>query len=168
MALLLFSLALLAQFWDTPQRMAVAWGLAVVWLLARGGATVKQSLLPAAGAADGELVNRGELETALRRSHRQPHHAHPGHRPCWSVSRPSASDCARRVARDQAAAQAAADTGVPADMPWLAKAVLFAREITPASSASATAAMAMAVGAAPPCTLGLECCCLCCYVTAAE
>lgn len=52
---------------------------------------------------------------------------------------------ARRVARDQAAAQAAADTGVPADMPWLAKAVLFARE-HPGLTASATAAMAMAVG----------------------
>lgn len=37
-ALLLLSLALLAQFWDTPQRMAVAWGLAVVWLLAWGAA----------------------------------------------------------------------------------------------------------------------------------
>lgn len=39
-ALLLLSLALLAQFWDSPQRLTVAWGLAALWLLAWGGALV--------------------------------------------------------------------------------------------------------------------------------
>jgi len=52
---------------------------------------------------------------------------------------------ARRAAHEQAAAQAAADTGVPADMPLLAKAVLFARE-HPGVTASAAAAVAMAAG----------------------
>ncbi len=52
---------------------------------------------------------------------------------------------ARRAAHEQAEAQAVADTGVPADMPWLAKAVLFARE-HPGVTASAAAAVAMAAG----------------------
>lgn len=52
---------------------------------------------------------------------------------------------ARRAVYEQAVAQAAADTGVPADMPWLAKAVLFARE-HPGVTASAAAAVAMAAG----------------------
>lgn len=37
-ALLVVSLAVLAQFWDTPQRVSVAWWLAVFWLLSWGGA----------------------------------------------------------------------------------------------------------------------------------
>jgi uncharacterized membrane protein YqjE len=37
-ALLLLSVALLVQFWDTPQRVLVAWVLAAVWLAAWGGA----------------------------------------------------------------------------------------------------------------------------------
>lgn len=37
-ALILLSLALMAQFWDTPQRLTVAWSVAAVWLLLWGGA----------------------------------------------------------------------------------------------------------------------------------
>lgn len=39
-ALLLLSLALIAQFWDTPQRMLVTWLVAGAWLLVWGGAFV--------------------------------------------------------------------------------------------------------------------------------
>lgn len=37
-ALLLLSLAVLVQFWDTPHRALVAWVVAAVWLLAWGAA----------------------------------------------------------------------------------------------------------------------------------
>lgn len=37
-ALVLLSLALMVQFWDTPQRVLVAWLVAGVWLVLWGGA----------------------------------------------------------------------------------------------------------------------------------
>ncbi|MCJ0763617.1 phage holin family protein [Variovorax terrae] len=39
-ALLALSAAVVVHFWDTPHRPAVAWGVALVWLLLWGGALV--------------------------------------------------------------------------------------------------------------------------------
>lgn len=36
-ALLMFSIALLVHFWDSPQRLTVAWSVAGAWLLIWGG-----------------------------------------------------------------------------------------------------------------------------------
>lgn len=36
-ALLMFSIALLVHFWDSPQRLTVAWSVAAAWLLIWGG-----------------------------------------------------------------------------------------------------------------------------------
>lgn len=36
-ALVVFSMALVVQFWDTPQRLTVAWSVSAAWLLLWGG-----------------------------------------------------------------------------------------------------------------------------------
>ena len=59
-ALLMLSAAVLVQFWDTPQRTAVAWGVAVLWLL--GWAVALASLVSVAQKArHGFALTRREL-----------------------------------------------------------------------------------------------------------
>ena len=59
-ALIMLSLAVLVQFWDTPQRSLVAWIVAGVWLV--GWATALVSLLSVARrAGNGFALTRQEL-----------------------------------------------------------------------------------------------------------
>lgn len=59
-SLLLLSVALLVQFWDTPQRVLVAWLLAGVWLLASGAVLVALLSL-ASQAGNAFALTRREL-----------------------------------------------------------------------------------------------------------
>lgn len=59
-ALVMLSLALLVQFWDTPQRLPVAWLIAGVWA-GVWAASVVWLLAMARRAADGFALTRREL-----------------------------------------------------------------------------------------------------------